>query len=170
MSITCRSDQGSARCRDALSIGGGIARRNTKEVAMRTLNKNKQQLYYALYNAESPVYETDGNGNIVYDTDGNPIETGTQISYSQAVEFLGNIALSGGEAYEVEYGVDTGSYDAVLVTEKGLIPITETSLIWFTSEVVSIGGFPDPDSADYSVVKVKPSLNEDRYILKQRVK
>ena len=138
---------------------------------MRTLNKNKRKLHYALKESNTPTYETDADGNIIYDDDGNPIVTGSNnISYTSAVEFLGNIALSGGEANEAEYGVDIGSYDAILITEKGLIPITETSLIWFQSDVELVDGKPNPDSADYSVVKLKPSLNEDRYILKQRVK
>lgn len=140
---------------------------------MRTLAKNKQKMYYALLNNEIPVYERDADGNIIYytDADGNkiPLETGeTELGYSEPVEFFGNIALSGGESEAVEYGIDVSAYDATLIVDKNAIPLTETSLIWFESEV----GYKDTDktivdqnSADYKVLEVKPSLNVSKYIL-----
>lgn len=139
---------------------------------MRTLAKNKQKMHYALQIGEVPIYETDEDGNIKYITiDGEqvPVETGEyELGYSEPVEFFGNIALSGGDSEVVEYGIDTSAYDATLVTDKGAVPITETSLIWFQSEV----GYKDTDkmivdgnTADYRVLAVKPNLNEAKYIL-----
>ena len=139
---------------------------------MRTLAKNKQKMYYALQSGEVPIYEKDEYGNIKYITiDGEqvPVETGEyELGYSEPVEFLGNIALSGGDSEVVEYGIDTSAYDATLVTDKGAVPLTETSLIWFQSEV----GYKDTtkmivdgNTADYRVLAVKPILNEAKYIL-----
>lgn len=157
---------------------------------MRTLLKNKQKMKYALQIREVPIYNRDENGEILYehyeDSDGNiiyyldengnkiPSETGEyEVGYSEPHEFFGNIAMSGGEAEAVEYGIDVSAYDATLVMEKGVLPIDETSLIWFESEV----GYTDTSmthadghTADYKVLAVKPSLNFVKYILGRIVK
>lgn len=145
---------------------------------MRTLAKNKQKMYYALQVGEVPIYQADSDGNIMYytDSEGNkiPLETGeTEFGYSKPIEFFGNIALSGGESEAVEYGVDVSAYDATLVVDKGTVPLTETSLIWFESEVRCKDAdktIVDPNSADYKVLAVKPSINVSKYILGKLVK
>ena len=155
---------------------------------MRTLNKNKQKMYYALQTGTEPEYKTDDDGNIEYDYyldgDGNkiyyvddegnktPLYTGhTRLVYSEPVEFQGNIALSGGESQAVEFGLNLGDYSAVLVCEKSEIPITETSRIWHTTEPKTYpDGTADENTADYTVVKVSPSINVDRYVLQKIVK
>lgn len=157
---------------------------------MRTLRHNQQSMYYALQIGEVPIYNRDENGEIIYesyeDSDGNiiyildddgnkiPQETGEyEIGYSKPHEFFGNIAMSGGEAEAVEYGIDISAYDATLIVEKGSLPIDETSLLWFESEV----GYTDTSmthsdghTADYKVLAVKPSLNFTKYILGRIVK
>jgi hypothetical protein len=144
---------------------------------MRLLRKNKQKMKYSLQIGEVPIYERDEEGNIIYiEIDGQkvPVETGeTEIGYSNPVEFMGNIAMSGGEAEAKSFGVDISEYDAVLLMEKGRIPIDETSLIWHTSEVKYIdkqNTIVDRKSADYTVKRVQPSLNFTRYLLKRIVK
>lgn len=144
---------------------------------MRTLWKNQQKMYYSLLIGEVPIYELDENGKpkVAYtDDEGNIyyIETGeTELEYSEPVSFFGNISMSGGESEAVEYGLNLADYSAVLVVDKGILPITETSLIWHTSPPShKSDGNIDRFSADYSVVKVNPSLNEEKYILKKIVK
>lgn len=142
---------------------------------MRTLNKNKQTMYYALLDKEVPIYDLDEDGNIKYiEIDGVqvPVETGeTRIVYSNPVEFKGNITMSGGESQAAEFGLNLGDYSAVLVLDKNSIPIDETSLVWFETEPkINPDGTVDQYSADYTVVKVAPSINVDRYALKKVVK
>ena len=139
---------------------------------MRNLKKNKQTMYYALLNKTQPVFERDELGNIIYiEIDGVqvPVETGdTELVYSKPVKFKGNISTSGGESKETEYGIDSTDYDAVLMMMKNDLPITETSIIWHTSNI----GYKDKDktiiddkSADYVVKKRSPSLNQFKYLL-----
>lgn len=144
---------------------------------MRLLEKNKQKMKYSLQIGEVPIYERDEEGNIIYiDVDGQkvPVETGeTEIGYDKPVDFRGNIAMSGGEAEAKSFGVDISEYDAVLLMEKGRIPIDETSLIWHMSEVQYAdeqNTIVDKKSADYTVKRVQPSLNFTRYLLKRIVK
>lgn len=144
---------------------------------MRLLEKNKQNLKYALQVGEVPIYERDEDGNIIYiEVDGQkvPVETGeTEIGYSKPVDFCGNIAMSGGEAEAKSFGLDISEYDAILLMEKNRIPIDETSLIWHTSKVRYIdeqNTIVDRKSADYSIKRVQPSLNFTRYLLKRIVK
>ena len=141
---------------------------------MMTLIINKQKLYYALLEGERPIYQKDENGDVRYyeDSEGNkiPLETGeTELYYGNAVPFFGNISTtSGGDSDAIEYGIDISAYDAILVMPKNSIPITETSILWFQSEVGysdEDGKNIDPYSADYKVLAVKPSLNQDKYIL-----
>lgn len=140
------------------------------------LRQNMQKMHYALQDTEIPVYERDEDGNIIYyeDSEGNkiPLETGeTKIGYGKPVKFWGNISMSGGESEAVEYGLDLSQYSAVLVTAKGVLPINESSRIWHTTApVVDENGYADEFSADYVVVKLSPSLNVDKYVLKAVVK
>ena len=146
---------------------------------MRTQRRNKQRLYYALYESEIPIYATDSDGNIIYDSytteEGEvityPVEVERVSGYSKPVEFMGNIAMSGGEAEAVEYGVDLSQYSAVLIVEKGKLPITETSRIWFESEpTYNADGTVNGNKADYTIVAVKPSINFTKYLLQRIVK
>ena len=135
---------------------------------MMMLNRNKQKMYYALYGKEVPIYEyyIDSEGNEI------PLETGeTKIVYENPVEFLGNISLSGGESEAVEFGLNLADYEAILVVAKNTLPIDETSRIWHNTEpTYNEDGTVDELSADYTVVKVSPSLNVDKFVLKKVVK
>ena len=137
---------------------------------MRTLRKNNQKMYYALQNPERvPVYD-----GYYEDEEGNryPLETGEfKTVYFQPVPFKGNITMSGGESDNQEFGVDLSDYNAVLLMDKDELPITETSLIWFENEPeYDEDGIVKEYSADYSVVKISPSINQVRYVLKKVVK
>lgn len=144
---------------------------------MRMLKKNKQKLHYSLFIEERPEYALDEFGNKIIeyvDEEGNEYyrETGeTERVYSLPVEFLGNISMSGGEAEAMEFGLNTADYEAVLIVNKGLLPIDESSLIWFESEpVINDNGLVDYVTADYSIIKISPSLNVDKYVLKKTIK
>lgn len=135
---------------------------------MRSLKKNKQKMHYALYGNSIPVYDyyVDSEGNKI------PLDTGEMINgYYPPVIFYGNISMSGGESESHEFGIDKSQYSAVLVVDKGLLPIDETSRIWYeTQPQLSDDGNVDGDSADYTVVKIVPSLNGMKYLLKKVVK
>lgn len=133
---------------------------------MMTLNANKQKMKYALLDKQIPILTE------YVDEDGNSyqIETGNyELGYSLPVSFYANISFSNGESKTEEYGVDIGDYDAVMVLGLNEIPITETSLIWFKSEVGykdTAETIVDGDTADFKVVAIKPSLNQMKVILK----
>lgn len=146
---------------------------------MRHLNKNKQNLFYALHIASETIYKLDEHGNkivsYVDETTTPPTvyyeDIGQTETYDEPVEFEGNIALSGGDSQEVEFGVSVADYEAILSVGKDLLPIDETSLIWHTSEpTIDTYGHADASTADYRVIKKTSSLNTDRYILKKVVK
>lgn len=146
---------------------------------MRMAKRNQQKLYYALYKEEIPIYATDSDGNIIYDSytteEGEvityPVEIERVSGYDAPVEFFGNIAMSGGEAEAVEFGIDLSQYSASLIVEKWKLPITETSRIWFESEPqYNADGTVNGDKADYTIVAVKPSLNYTKYLLQKIVK
>jgi hypothetical protein len=101
-----------------------------------------------------------------------PLDTGeTKLVYGEPVKFEGNIAMSGGEVEAQEFGLNLGDYSAILVVGKDYIPLSETSLIWHTTEPAKdIDGNTDEFSADYKIVKISPSINVDKYVLKKVVK
>lgn len=139
---------------------------------MRTLKKNKQTLYYANYDGKTPVYATDDDGNIIttkVDGVDVPVIDSYVSGYQEAVKFKANISFNSGETRMAEYGLDPGAYNAVINATKGELPFNEQTLIWHTSEPEYIDGVIAPESADYRVIAIKTSLNEERFILKKRV-
>ena len=148
---------------------------------MRCLYRNKQTIYYALLIGTMPEYKLDKDGNKIIDyVDSDTgetyyVETGTKKPYySPAVEFKGNIAFAGADLLRQEFGISDEHYEAVLVLNKGEIPITETSLIWYQTspaeKIIDDEIYADDSTADYRVLRSVPSLNNDRYILAKVVK
>ena len=141
---------------------------------MRQVVKNKQKLYYALVAGDQvPIYERDENGDIVYEIIDSELvakETGEwETLYTNPVRFYGNIN-TGNTGYTIAraYGISSGNFDAVLCMRKGEIPIDVTSLIWYEREPrYRSDGTVDPKSANYSVRRVPPCLDEICYLLRR---
>ena len=147
---------------------------------MRTLKRNQQKLYYAELVESDPIYVLDEHGNriisYVDETQTPPViyyeKKGTRSNhYSEPILIEANIMQSNGDMVEKEYGLSEGSYEAILVTEKGKYPITKTCLIWHKTEPqVDQQGHALPQSADYTILSINESLNNDKYILGKVIK
>lgn len=137
--------------------------------------------------------DTEGNEIFYLDKNGNkePMVTGeTQIIYGTPQEFDANIATSGGEAEAQTFGLSLGDYEAVALYAKGAYPLVEGCLVWkdikpkcqyeheVAFEIENENGekvtvystVPEETSADYRVLKLSPSLNLEKAILKAIVK
>ena len=132
---------------------------------MRCANRNKQILYYANIIDREASESTD---KIIVDGVEVSIDEGDySSSYDVPEELIANITFSGNESTDVEFGVDRTAYDAVLISDLDQ-PISETSLIWFSNEPpIAIN---DGNTADFSVIAVKRSLNTFKAILTKRVR
>ena len=151
---------------------------------MRTSRKNKVDLLYSLQGETVPIYEVDSEGNVVYEEiDGVqvPLETGESFTgYEEPVAFKGNLQFYTGWNYPGVWGITLGNADAILLMDKNELPINETSMIWYKSipETKEVQVYDeeqqtmvtkvvvDPESADFSISRIIPSLNQIRYILK----
>lgn len=141
---------------------------------MMQLDQNKRKLYYANYSKDVVDYKRDLDGNIIYTKVNGKEEAvmGDPVScYAEAVEFEANISFDSGETKQAEYGLNTTDYNAVISANKGELPFNEQTLIWSDSEPKYDGNSRViPETADYKVVAIKTSLNEERFFLKKQVK
>ena len=128
---------------------------------MRGLKRNQRTLYYQLYSSHIPVYETDLDGNIIYDpVTGEPLLTGDYtVGYAHPVKFRANVSPSRSEAQTEPFGVNT-DYDKVICSCDLTLPIDELSQIFVDQR-------PEDGKADYKVVKVARSPNSVLYAIKQ---
>ena len=138
---------------------------------MRTLNKNKQRLFYANQDRIVPIYET------YIDDDGNEyqLDTGeTKLVYGEPVEFFANISNKLNEVKWAEYGIDESTNYAQIVVSKGSVPLKVGSIIWKKSEIRyenTEENIVDENTSDYVVKGVADEgLTEDWYLLKKVVK
>lgn len=139
---------------------------------MRTLKKNEQTLYYANYVGDINIYAKDEDGNILTTVvDGETVEVVDSVvqGYEEPIEFHANISFDSGETRMAEYGLNSSQYNAIINATKGKFPFNEQTLIWHTSQPQFKEGVVVPESADYRVIAIKTSLNEERFILKKRV-
>lgn len=143
---------------------------------MRTLSRNKQAVYYALYGNTEDV--TDDYGNIV----------GNETTYGSVNLLMANVSPAKGDAELQQFGINE-DYTRTIVTDKKL-PINEATIMW-----VGLGRLPVYDTADiytdgdtvikdgqivrlkngvfvevpynHKVVKVAKSLNSTTYAVKE---
>lgn len=138
------------------------------------LEINKQSMKYSLQGQTVTIYEKDDDGNNKYyeTSDGEKIYYTHEVNgYSDPVDFMANIAFSGGEAQNEEYGFNTADFDAILLTDREEYPLAKGSLIWLNSEVTRTSdGTIDETSADFIIVGVKSALASTKYVLRAVVK
>lgn len=119
------------------------------------------------------IYARDEDGNIIYiNVDGEdiPVISETVEYYEPPTIFRANISFNSGETAIAEYGLNVSDYSAIISAEKGKLPFDERTLIWHTSlPEIDDYGHAKPDTADYRVIAIKTSINEERFILKKRV-
>ena len=129
---------------------------------MRGLKRNQRDLYYQLYSSHIPVYETDLDGNIIYDpVTGELLLTGDYtVGYADPVKFRVNVSPARSEAQTEPFGVNT-DYDKVICSCDLTLPIDELSQIFVDRKP------EDGKGADYKVVKVARSINSVLFAIKQ---
>jgi hypothetical protein len=147
---------------------------------VRTLRKNKQQMYYSLPLGEQPIYELDENGQKIIDyvdEEGRVYyrETGeSEMVYSIPVPFQNGISGKLSEVLVKEFGIDDSSMYAEMDTEANKYPIVVESLIWRKSEAKYKDAdrtIPDKTSCDYVVAGVlDEGLNVWNYLLRRNLK
>lgn len=147
--------------------------------SMRTCQKNKQKMFYALYAKSEIVYELDENGNKIVDyvdSEGNEYyrESGTNRDiYHTPVEFYASISGNLNEVQAREYGLDQTSIYSKLCTTKGLLPaeLSFGTKIWKNNEIKwldSAQTIPDPDTADYTIKGILDEFLGHDWFLLQR--
>lgn len=107
---------------------------------MRALERNKQPIYYALFEGKTPIVDEYGNSTGEY-----------RISYGAPIPYRLNVSAARGE-YETRLFGEMEDYDKVLVTDDLSLPIVETSVLW-------IDTLDTEKPHDYVVKKVARSLN-----------
>ena len=115
---------------------------------MRSLQRNKQTIYYALYQRSQETIDSDG------------LRTGQyEPSYSDPVEYKINVSAARGTAGVEMFGIDT-DYSRTMETCDLNCPISETSVLW-------IGKTPSGDDFNYRVAAVAKSLNSITYAIRE---
>ena len=126
---------------------------------MRTLRRNKQTLWYALYSGKTEIIDEYGN------------RTGQfTVHYGKPVKTEANISPASGETSIAQFG-ENERYDKVLVFAGVDVPIDEYSILWIDSApLMDANGELQKEADgdvitphDYLVKRVAKSLNSTAY-------
>lgn len=100
---------------------------------MRTLQRNRQDIWYALYQGDTDVVDSDGN------------KTGEHIaSYSTPIKTQMNVSGGKGIATSQFFGIEN-PFTHTAVTQDLITPFDTTTIFWFGKE-------PGEDVDDYNFV------------------
>lgn len=114
---------------------------------MRSLNRNKRQLYYALFLKDEPILDEYGN------------ETSESIPiYGDIAELRCNVSAASGEDAVQAFGSFTNYTRAVCVSDNNC-PIAEQTIVWF--------GVATTEPYNYIVLRKADSKNGILYALKE---
>ena len=119
---------------------------------MRSLARNKQKIYYALYASKTEVVDEYGNKTGEY-----------SVTYSTPVEYHINVSAARGTADVEQFGINA-NYTKTMVTNDMSCPITESSVLWVGKEAV-VDTVIQPHN--YVVVSVARSINSITYAIRE---
>lgn len=114
---------------------------------MRTLEINKQDMWYALCTGKTEEIDEYGNYTGVF-----------KVTYGEPVYFPVNMSQSRGTADVEQFGIEA-DYDRTFVTTDMACPIKEDSIIWF-------GADPVTEPHNYVVYQIANSLNSITYAIR----
>ena len=119
---------------------------------MKSLNRNKETIYYALYRGDTE--NTSGN-----------LYTGEIVpSYDSPVELRASVSAARGTSDIDLFGVNV-SYTHTVIVDDVSCPINEHSRLWIGREPTDANGLAVPHN--YEVVQVAKSLNHIAYAVMQ---
>jgi hypothetical protein len=114
---------------------------------MRTLNRNKRLIYYALLTGETVAYDESGN------------ETGELVPvYGEATELKCNVSAATGADAVQAFGNFT-NYSRTMCVADPNCPIDENTIVWF--------GVLPTDPHNYIVTRKADSKNGTLYALRE---
>ena len=114
---------------------------------MRSLNRNKRQLYYALYLKDEPILDEYGN------------ETGeSNPTYGEIKELRCNVSAASGEEAVQAFGSFTSYTRSVCVADNNC-PLAERAIVWF--------GIEPTKPYNYIVTRKADSKNGILYALQE---
>lgn len=119
---------------------------------MRSLNRNKQRIYYSLYSSKTPILDEYGNQTGEYET-----------TYATPVALDINVSAARGTSDVEQFGINT-AYTKTMVTNDLTCPIDETTRLWIGREPTD-NGVEVPHN--YVVVMVAKSVNSITYAIKE---
>lgn len=108
---------------------------------MRTLQRNKRTIWYALYNGVTEVVDEDGN------------YTGEQeVSYSEPIQVRMNVSGGRGQAEIELFGLDN-PFTRTAVTDDLTTPFTTDTIFWFEAD-------PETDPHNYRCTGISRTINQ----------
>ncbi len=116
---------------------------------MKCLDRNKQQIYYALFQGTTQVVDEYGN-----------VSGENSVSYSAPQMVMMNVSASKGDSSLDMFGISL-NYSKTLITCDMNLPISEDSILW-------IGITPDNNTPHNFVVSaIARSLNSVTYAVRE---
>lgn len=120
---------------------------------MRSLNRNKRLIHYALFEKAEPILDENG-----YETgESNPI-------YGETKELSCNVSAATGEEAVQAFGSLT-DYMRVICVSDNHCPLAENAIVWFGIPLVDDNGEPTPHN--YIVQRKADSKNGILYALQE---
>lgn len=114
---------------------------------MRSLNRNKQLIHYALFDKDEPILDENG------------YETGESIPlYGEVQELRCNVSAAVGEEAVQAFGSITNYTRAICVSDNNC-PLAEQTIIWF--------GIDTTEPHNYVVLRKADSKNGILYALQE---
>ena len=122
---------------------------------MRSLERNKQKIYYALFDKKTEIRDEDGNATGEY-----------EVTYKTPVEYHINVSAARGTADVEQFGINT-VYSKTMETNDLACPIDEASVLWIGKEAFeTVGQVTTVTPHNYAVVMVAKSINSITYAIK----
>lgn len=120
---------------------------------MRSLERNKRLIHYALYTGKTPVVDEYGNLTGDYEP-----------TYASPEKLRISVSAAKGKYSTMQFG-GLEMYDKVMVTSDMDCPISETTILWVDKSPLDSKG--KVNAYDYVVTRVAKGLNSISYAIKR---
>jgi hypothetical protein len=120
---------------------------------MRSLERNKTKIYYALLNSKNEIRDEYGNFTGEY-----------ELQYGNPIAMKASVSAAMGETYTRQFG-EQEAYDKVVIADDPLCLIDEYAILWVDNLPVIKRDKSTDTPHDYVVKKVAKSINVSSYAI-----